>query len=158
MQFCSPTKGIMSLDKVVTDLLCFVLEQPQAAYKLIIGTDSQTTNSSTHFVSAIVVHRVGKGGRYYVRHFYREPIRSLRQKLTYETSMSLEVTMLLKDRLLRANLLPKFEMEIHVDAGNAGDTRELIKDLIGMVVANGITPRIKPESFGASKVADRYTK
>lgn len=158
MQFHSPTKGSMSLNQVVDELIGFVGEQPRATYKLIIGTDSQTRESHTHFVTAIVVHRVGKGGRYFVCHRFESPITSLRQKLSYETSQSLEAMIALKELLLSRQVLPKFELEIHVDAGTAGPTRELIRDLVGMVVGNGFTAKIKPDSFAASKVADKYTK
>ncbi|HAA34763.1 MAG TPA: hypothetical protein DCD97_05580, partial [Firmicutes bacterium] len=40
----------------------------------------------------------------------------------------------------------------------AGDTKELIREVVGMVIGSGFDARIKPESYGASKVADRYTK
>lgn len=158
MQFYSPTKGSMSLGQVVDDLIGFVGEQPRAVYKLIIGTDSQTRESHTHFVTAIVVHRVGKGGRYFVSHRFEPRITSLRQKLSYETSQSLQVMIALKELLLSRQVLSKFELEIHVDAGTAGPTRELLRDLVGMVVVNGFIAKVKPDSFAASKVADKYTK
>jgi hypothetical protein len=158
VQFYSPSKGSLSLAEVVDELIQFVREQPEQSYKLIIGTDSQTKEAHTHFVTAIVVHRVGKGGRYYVSHRFEPPMRSLRQKLSYETSQSLSTMILLKDLLLEKEVLPQFELEIHVDAGTAGATRELIRDLVGMVVVNGFVARVKPDSFAASKVADKYTK
>ncbi|MGI6359319.1 MAG: ribonuclease H-like YkuK family protein [Bacillota bacterium] len=158
MQFHSPSKGDLPLEQVVDELIRFVAEQPQSTYRLIIGTDSQTTNSHTHFVTAIVVHRVGKGGRYYVYDRFERPIYSLRQKLSHETSQSLEVMIRLKELLLSRQVLTQFELEIHVDAGTAGATRELIRDLVGLVMANGFTARVKPESFAASKVADKYTR
>lgn len=158
MQFHSPSKGSLSFEQVVDELLGFVAEQPEVEYRLIIGTDSQTTGAHTHFVTAIVVHRVGKGGRYYVFHRFEPPIGSLRQKLSRETSQSLEVTIALKELLLGRQALSKFELEIHVDAGNAGATRELIRDLVGMVMVNGFIAKVKPDSFAASKVADKYTR
>lgn len=158
MQFHSPSKGSLSLEQVVDELLGFVAEQSGVAYRLIIGTDSQTTGAHTHFVTAIVVHRVGKGGRYYVFHRFEPPISSLRQKLSRETSQSLEVTIALKELLLSRQALSRFELEIHVDAGNAGATRELIRDLVGMVMVNGFVAKVKPDSFAASKVADKYTR
>lgn len=158
MEFRSPSRGRMSLQQLVADLVDYVAEQPSASYKLIIGTDSQTANSKTLFVTAVVVHRVGKGGRYFVREWPPRQVYSLRQKLLYETALSLEVTMDLKDALLRRHAFENFHLEIHVDAGTSGATRDLIKDLVGMVVASGIDAKIKPDSFGASKVADRFTK
>ena len=49
-------------------------------------------------------------------------------------------------------------VEIHLDVGKSGDTKELIREVVGMVIGSGFDARIKPESFGATKVADRYTK
>lgn len=158
MQFHSPSKGSLSLEQVVDDLLSFVAEQPDVSYRLIIGTDSQTTAAHTHFVTAIVVHRVGRGGRYFVLHRFQPPTSSLRQKLLLETSQSLEVTIAIKELLLRRQALSSFELEIHVDAGNAGATRELLRDLVGMVMVNGFQAKVKPDSFAASKVADKYTR
>jgi predicted RNase H-related nuclease YkuK (DUF458 family) len=47
---------------------------------------------------------------------------------------------------------------VHADVGVEGETRGLIREVVGMIVGSGFTPHVKPESFGASTVADRYTK
>ncbi|HYH03936.1 MAG TPA: ribonuclease H-like YkuK family protein, partial [Bacillota bacterium] len=39
-----------------------------------------------------------------------------------------------------------------------GKTKEIIRDVIGMITGSGFGAIIKPDSYGASKVADRYTK
>ena len=62
MRFISPTKGVMNWDEVVDDPLAYVVEEPELTYKIIIGTDSQV-REETHFVTAVIVHRVGKGKR-----------------------------------------------------------------------------------------------
>ena len=60
--------------------------------------------------------------------------------------------------LLQEELNGEYELlEIHIDAGGNGPTKELMKELIGMVVGNGFTAKVKPEAFGASAVADRHT-
>ena len=51
-----------------------------------------------------------------------------------------------------------FDVEIHLDVGNNGATKTLIKEVVGMVVGSGFNARIKPDSYGASSVADKYTK
>jgi predicted RNase H-related nuclease YkuK (DUF458 family) len=50
------------------------------------------------------------------------------------------------------------KVEIHLDVGTHGDTRDLVKEVIGMVVGSGFDAHIKPNSCGASKVADKYTR
>jgi len=45
---------------------------------------------------------------------------------------------------------------IHADVGEQGKTKEMVKEVTGLIRANGFEPRIKPMSFAASVVADRY--
>jgi predicted RNase H-related nuclease YkuK (DUF458 family) len=59
--------------------------------------------------------------------------------------------------LLRQNGIAKYDIEIHVDIGRVGETREMINEIVGMVRGNGYDVKIKPDAFGASKVADRHT-
>lgn len=158
MRFFSPSDGQLNLAELLQVLAQYVAEQPQARYKLIIGTDSKTNSESTHFVTAIVVHRVGKGGRFFVRHQRERPMTSLRQKLMYETVLSLEVISELQAELTAHHLLVNYDLEVHVDAGRRGATRVLISDLVGLVMASGFNAKIKPEAFAASSVADRFTK
>ncbi|KKR03433.1 MAG: hypothetical protein UT31_C0021G0001, partial [Parcubacteria group bacterium GW2011_GWF2_39_13b] len=57
----------------------------------------------------------------------------------------------------QAHIRPKYELEIHVDIGQTGPTRDMIKEIVGMVNGFGFSARTKPESYAASKVADKYT-
>ena len=50
----------------------------------------------------------------------------------------------------------KYDIEIHVDIGNNGKTKNLISEIVGMVRSSGYTVKIKPDAFGASNVADRH--
>ena len=50
-----------------------------------------------------------------------------------------------------------YQLEIHIDVGRAGETREMIKEVVGIVTGNGFTAITKPDSYGASKVADKHT-
>lgn len=154
--FYSPTKGSLTYEKLVTDLLAYVAEEPTARYKLIVGTDSHT-RTDLCFVTAIIVHRLGKGARYYYRRRHQQRIRSLRQKIFYETAISLSLAEKLAESLSCSGARG-LNVEIHLDVGENGDTKELIRDVVGMVVGSGFRAEIKPNSYGASKVADRYTK
>ncbi|MCL4351995.1 MAG: ribonuclease H-like YkuK family protein [Firmicutes bacterium] len=156
MMFESPTKGRLSVEDTYTDLLAYMTECPNDRYKLIIGTDSHT-RQETIFVTAIVVHHLGKGGRYYFHKSRRRAIKSLRQKIMYETSMSLTVAAGLTTWLERSGF-GDIDVEIHIDVGQQGDTILRHREIVGMVVGSGYHAAIKPYSFGASKVADRYTK
>ncbi len=62
------------------------------------------------------------------------------------------------NRLLAQNGHSELNVEIHLDVGENGPTKDLIKEVVGMVVGSGFAAKIKPDSYGASTVADRYTK
>ena len=154
--FESPTKGRMSFDEMFADLLQYLNQAPLDQYKLIIGTDSHTRHD-TVLVTAVVIHHLGKGGRYYFHKSHRRAIKSLRQKIFYETSTSLTVASQLTD-MLETHGVVEFDVAIHIDVGRQGETKDLIREIVGMVTGSGYQAAIKPESFGASKVADKYTK
>ncbi|KKM09328.1 hypothetical protein SY88_19370 [Clostridiales bacterium PH28_bin88] len=156
MQFISPSKGKLSLDEVYQDILQFVRGAPNATYKVIIGSDSQA-REETCFVTAIIIHQVGKGARYYYRKKHHRKITSLRQKIFFETALSLEVASLLAKKLADGGH-HELNVEIHLDIGPTGRTKDLIREIVGMVVGSGFDAKIKPDSCGASKVADKYTK
>ena len=157
MDFISPTKGALSFDRMFAEILAFAREAPDAAHTLIIGSDSQAREREVSFVTAVVVHRVGRGARYFYQRRSHRPLASLRQKILYETSLSLALAGRIAERLAergQANL----SVEIHLDIGQTGDTRTLIREIVGMVTGSGFDAKIKPQSYGASKVADKYTK
>lgn len=153
--FTSPTFGQLDFDGMMEHILKTLIES-QEQIKLIVGTDSHMRDD-VQFVTAIVVHRVGKGGRYfYTRHRHRI-ISSLRQRIFYETAQSLALAARLADALADAGV-PHPDVEIHCDVGREGDTRDLIRQVTGMITGSGFGARIKPDSYGASKVADKHTK
>ena len=156
MRFVSPTKGVLSFDRMFRDIIAFVNEDPNSLYKLIVGTDSQVRDT-VHFVTAVIIHRVGKGARYFYVRSQQDFINSLRQKIYYEASLSLGVSSRLAERLAQ-NGCAKLDVEIHLDVGLQGETRDLIREVVGMIVGSGFDAKIKPDSYGASKVADKHTK
>lgn len=156
MQFISPTKGVMSFDRVFRDIVSYIEEAPMAKYKLIIGTDSHVRDDVC-FVTAIVVHRVGKGGRYYYHRKRDRKMPSLRQRIFYEAAMSMGIASRLAEKLAK-NGHSEMDVEIHLDIGQNGETRDLIREIVGMVTGSGFRAEIKPYSYGASKVADKHSK
>ncbi len=156
-EFNSPTKGPMTLRQVFADILEYVAAEPDMDYRLIIGSDSQPREDHICFVSAIIVHRQGKGARYYYSKRNQNKFMSLRQRIFYEASLSLDVASRLT-ALLAESGHNDLNIEIHLDVGRVGETKGLIREVVGMITGSGFEARIKPESFGASTVADRYTK
>lgn len=154
--FNSPTFGLLSLGEAVHKITDFVNKDKQSSYNLIIGTDSQTKEGQVDFVSAIVIHRVGSGGIYFWQRKIEKKKYVLKTRIYQEATLSL----ILAQNFLKAaqgNGLSKFSVEIHVDIGKVGPTREMINEITGMIRGSGFACQIKPESYAASKVADRYT-
>ncbi|HHY36218.1 MAG TPA: hypothetical protein GX518_00870 [Firmicutes bacterium] len=156
-EFQSPTRGPLSFNQVFHDLIAYVEEAPQFNYRIIIGTDSQSHDREVVFVTAIVVHREGKGARYYYSKKTQDKIFSLRQRIFYEASLSLDVASRLT-ALLAENGHNDLNIEVHLDVGKKGETKELIREIVGMVAGSGFEAKIKPDAYGASTVADKYTK
>jgi predicted RNase H-related nuclease YkuK (DUF458 family) len=157
MKFVSPTQGVLALEDVVQQLKLFVEQSPESQYKLVIGTDSHTTRQYTMMVSALIIHRTGRGARFFYRKSKIRPLFDLRQRIYRETEMSLELVDLLNRKGL-SDLTVKWPLEIHIDIGQQGDTKVLIHEIKGWVTSVGYEARIKPYSYGASAVADRFTE
>lgn len=145
--------------EVIKKIENFVSTEPDYEYRVSIGTDSMT-HTSTVFVLAIVVHRVGKGGIFFYKRFHHDIIKNLREKLYAETSLSISATELLLERLfeLDEDIDKKIKLSIHLDIGESGPTKDLIKELEGWVTALGYDYAIKPDAYAASTIADKYSK
>lgn len=156
MYFISPTWGTLSVQQVTENISQYLQEDPKARYKVIIGTDSQTTHHGTLFVTALIIHRIGKGARFFFRKVRNKPMMDLRHRIYKETALSLELIDQLKDKGI-TELLVDWPIEIHIDIGQQGETKKLIQEVVGWVTSVGYVVKIKPNSFGASSVADRFT-
>jgi len=139
------------------DIIEYVHAEPVHSYHLIVGTDSQTTHQRTCFVTAVIIHRQGKGGRYYYVRKDERRQANLRQRIYKETAFSLELADQLRQALGKRGIFD-LAVQIHMDVGSEGDTRDLVREVTGMVLGSGFAAFTKPYACGASKVADRYTK
>lgn len=129
----------------------------KASYEIIVGTDSQKLRTDVYdFVSALIIHRIGWGGIYFWKRMVQEKKISLKERIYQEATMSL-MTSENFVQFFKTNGISKYNIQIHVDIGHNGETRELINEVVGMVRGSGYDVKIKPQSYGASKVADRYT-
>lgn len=155
--FFSSSLGVrLTAAEVVREIVGFMRAEPNRKYKVTIGTDSELLNTKyADFVTAIVVHRVGNGGRYFWRRFELGKFYTLRDRIIREVLVSLDVA---KDILneLKQSTLPEFEFEIHADVGVNGPTNAVIQEVMGIIRAHNFEPKMKPESYAASNVADRH--
>lgn len=156
MDFISPTLGRVTFQEMFEHLVGYVSEEPDQQYHLIIGTDS-LLSEQTCFVTAVIIHRVGHGGRYFYRKMFNRKMESLRQRILFETALSLETAGQLSAELSR-NGHSELPVEIHLDVGPNGDTKRIVREVIGMVTGSGFTAVTKPDAYGASKVADKHSK
>lgn len=155
--FNSPTYGALDLSGIRKHILAFMNKGPEKAYRLVIGTDSQPKNGSgTDFVTAIVVHRIGVGGIYFWKRIVSNQKMVLRTRIYQEATLSLTAAEEFLEQF-KHDGISKYDVEIHVDIGKVGETRELLSEVVGMVRGSGFAVKTKPDAYGASKVADRYT-
>lgn len=182
--FYSPTKGALSLGGVINELINYKKEDPQAKYRIVIGTDSDAKEKRAEFVCVVAVHRIGKGGRYFWSRLYDERRLDLRSRIHQEATISLALAGALLEKELELHqmkvdigqsiieifksleknpqnglakeIIFSNELEIHVDIGRGGPTREMIREIVGMIKGSGFYVKIKPEAFAAANVADRH--
>jgi len=155
MRFISPTKGSLSMEEMLRDIAEFIVAHPKDTYRLTIGTDSQP-GKVTNFVTAVIIHREGKGARFYYTKMRQKNQTSFKQRIFSEASQSLELAGKIIDYFTGYG--PRVTVEIHLDIGEQGKTRELIQQVVAMINTSGFLARVKPWSYAASKVADRFTK
>ena len=133
----------------------------------MIGTDSERlADGRSDFVTAVVVHRVGNGGRYFWRRTELGKFHTLRDRIIQEVIVSLELG---KEVLVELKELSspagdrsvgqvelEWDFEIHADIGERGPTKAMIQEVVGMIRAYNFEPVTKPGSYAASNVADRH--
>jgi uncharacterized protein len=161
-KFFSPTKGSLSLEQVLEEMVAYMQEKPHRKYEVIVGCDSSATEDPT-FPVVIVVLRKGEGGRFFLKrvHYDSRPFPSRRERIMQEVLLSCQLALWLKDnyaaRAGREEGLAYDFQYIHADVGENGITRDMIKEVTGLIRGNGFEPKIKPYSFAASTVADRFS-
>ena len=148
----------LNLDEVVRAIYDFVKLKPQRKYKIIIGTDSSARNEVA-LITAITIWRVGNGGIHFWTKSEVMKFHGLRERNYKEAIQSITLAQELRGRLKDA-LGDEFfwDDQIHIDVGQNGPTKEMIKEVVGMVRGNGFEAKIKPESFAASNIADKHTR
>jgi hypothetical protein len=165
--FFSPSKGNLSLGQVIKEIFGYMQELPEYQYEVVVGCDSPSSDKP-FFPIAIVVLRTGAGGRFFLKKMqyddkFLKKFAFWKNRILQEVYLSCELALSLREVLEKENpstgsgrVNYKFEY-IHADVGEKGKTREMVKEVVGLIKSNGFEPRIKPQSFAATVVADRYT-
>lgn len=171
MEFTNTTERQMDLEAVYSRIDAFMQQEPHANYSLVIGTDGQVHRGFTKLITGIIVRREGKGAwACYRQVIIPREIMSVREKLSTETSLSEEIACFFDKRKrsqLEDIILPfvyqgaSFDVSIHIDAGHdksKSKTAFFVTEMVNRVESLGWVPVIKPDSYGASSYADRYSK
>jgi len=154
----------ITMDGIIDRIARYIAEEPSASYEITVGTDSQS-HGQTKMVEVIAVHRKGCGGIYFYNIEFVRRISNLKQKINEETSRSLNIANGLIDRL-EFTLIDggiditslDISFQIHCDIGRYGKTNMLIREITSWVTSYGYVCLIKPYSYAASGIANKYSK
>ena len=156
MNFISPTYGKVDEVFVKNFLVKTIKCSENHNYKVIVGTDSQNFHK-TKMVLVVCLIDEGRGGRFFYNIEWLPKIKDLNTKIYTETQKSLNFAKELNEEFFRNEISQ--DVEIHVDIGKDGKTKNLIQGIIGWVHAEGFgTVKIKDQSYVASTIADKISK
>ena len=164
--FYSPSKGNLEFNEVIKEIYNYISADPEFFYDVIVGCDSPSSDKP-FFPIAIVVLKTGAGGRFFLKkmHYPDKYLRRFmnvttnwKQRILQEVYLSCELALILREVLQKELKGSSYQFQyIHADVGEQGKTKEMIKEVTGLIKGHGFEPMIKPLSFAASVVADRYT-
>ena len=158
----SPTNGQVSMDDIAAIIRQKVLDG-HGEFNVIIGTDSQNFDQ-TKMVLVIALHNVGHGGIFFYEVSRVRRIENVKEKLIFETTLSLQCAGQLMETFERLKETTGFDYEkslnfsIHVDAGYNGPSCQVIPEVVGWIRACGYNAVVKPESYAACSIANKYSK
>lgn len=166
MRFFNSTQKNMSFSDVIASIRYFIKMNPDSKFKLAVGTHSKVKGRHTCFTTGIHIHRVGQGAWCCIskqvdsRHY-----RNMKERIAKETAITYELIHMLNEQLMStlgdfSATYKNFEckLEAHIDIGQKGETRKLIKEMTGYFQEMDIDTKVKPEAFVASSYAGRYSK
>lgn len=121
--------------------------------KVCIGTDSQVRGKKIEFATVIVFLREGKGGFMFVSNFDMKTKMSLKERMLYEVSKSIEVAYNLCPLLDRYGL----DLEVHADINTNPQFKSnpALSEAMGYILSMGFEFKAKPDAFASSSCADK---
>lgn len=143
-------------EKFTLSQICSLAEK-DFEYEIFVGTDSQLHKKKhkVKYVTCIVLYKKGRGGRIFLHSEWQRTAESLRERLTKEVWMSLETCFHLQEVLpLNAEIVVDLDLNKNPDHKSS----DYAQALAGMVTSQGFKCRLKPHSWAAMSVADRYSK
>ena len=165
--FYNPTKGNLLAKEVIQEIISYIKEKPEKFYEIIVGCDS-SSGEEPNFPVVVAVLRKGEGGRFFLKKIkypssFNRRFIYWKNRILQEVLLSCDLALLLRDDFHKeieqvddGTLQYQFRY-IHADIGENGATKDMVKELTGLIRGNGFEPKIKPEAYIASVVADRYS-
>lgn len=121
--------------------------------KVCIGSDSQVRGGSVEYATVIVFLREKKGGFMFIQNSRENRKMSLRERMIFEVSKSIEVAYALCD------LLDKYDvaLEVHADINTDPhfESNVALKEAMGYILSMGFEFKAKPDAFASSSCADK---
>lgn len=121
--------------------------------KVCIGSDSQVRGGSVEYATVIVFLREKKGGFMYIQNSRENRTMSLRERMIFEVSKSIEVAYALCDLLDKHDVA----LEVHADINTDPhfESNVALKEAMGYILSMGFEFKAKPDAFASSSCADK---
>ena len=135
--------------------------QQEHELKFYVGCDSQVHGPAVHYTTAIVMHKVGNGALAYYKvdkEISDKAIKErVRERLWLETYKAVDIAKWVDGILLPLNHMIE---EIHADLNPHEEHMSncMVSTCLGYIRSMGFLPKIKPEGWAASGVADAKNK
>ncbi len=165
-KFYNPTVGLIEFKEVLTEMVDYMKKGRDEDYDVVVGCDS-SSEEKPHFPVAVVILRKGKGGRFFLKKtdysvLSKRKFGSWKERILEEIFLSCQLALALREDLQseieKSSFNPNYQFQyIHADVSKNGITKDMIKEVTALIRGNGFEPKIKPDAFAASIVADRFT-
>lgn len=159
MKFKNFSNRVFTLDEVIEELYHWIEAEPEYPYKLMVGSDSQRQGMETVYITVVVLHRVGRGGKmFYFKNVlpHRNRI-DLSVRITQETTYTVEILKKIENSIL-VSKVGRENLSAHVDASTTGTSKKIVNACVGLITGLGFKCEHKPDAWVASHVADKFTK
>ena len=123
-----------------------------------VGCDSQNHKGYTVFIKAITMIKKGHGGLcYYSRDRVHGKRKQMRDRLWDETLRTIEIAKMVDGILIPAgHMIEAVHLDLNPDDKHLSNC--VVAECLGYIRAMGYSGVLKPDSWVASKLADRKTK
>jgi len=161
--FYNPSCGNLTYSQVIEEIFNYIRVKPEKFYDIIVGCDS-SSGGEPHFPVAVVVLRKSEGGRFFLKkiRYRNRKFYNWKERVLEEVLLSCQLALHLKEnfeeKMLDIGNNNHYQLRyIHADVGENGATKDMIREVIGLIRGNGFEAKIKPEAFAATCVADRFS-